>query len=314
MSRILLTGATGFVGRALVQRLIADKRAFRSAVRGISDLPGDTIAVGDIGPGTDWGAALNGVDTVLHLAGRAHILAAEREPLAQFRKVNAQGTARLAQQAEVAGARRFVLLSSVKAALDTSDLTPVTEIVPPVPRTPYGISKLEGEQALRAAARKMETVTLRPPLVYGPGVRANFLALLKLVDQGVPLPLASVHNLRSLIALDNLVDAILTAAGSPAAAGGTFYVTDDYPLSTPDLIRSLARAFNRSARLLPFSSTLMKAAAGVLGRSEAADSLLGSLVVSDAQFRAATGWRAPIVAQAAFADAAAWYKQAKGRT
>jgi nucleoside-diphosphate-sugar epimerase len=313
MSRILVTGATGFVGQGLLQRLIADNRPFRSAIRGVSDLPGDAVAIGDIGPDTDWASALDGVDAVLHLAGRAHILAAERDSLVAFRKVNVQGTAHLAQQAEAAGVRRFVLLSSVKAALDTSGLSPVTETEQAVPRTPYGISKLEGEQALRAAAGKMEIVILRPPLVYGPGVRANFLSLMNLVDRRIPLPLGSVRNLRSLIARDNLVDAILTAADTPGAAGGMFYVTDGQPLSTPNLIRALGRALGRPANLLPFPTSMMKLAATALGRAEAADSLLGSLVVSDLAFRAATGWSPPMTAQNAFAEVAAWYKRAKGR-
>jgi nucleoside-diphosphate-sugar epimerase len=313
MTRILVTGATGFVGQGLIQRLTADKRPFRSAVRGVTGLAGETIAVGDIGPETDWASALDGIDTVFHLAGRAHIFASERDPLAGFRKVNALGTARLAEQAEAAGVRRFVLLSSVKAALDTSGLTPVTENEPPTPRTPYGISKLEGEQALRAAAGKMEIVILRPPLVYGPGVRANFLALLKLVDRGIPLPLGSVRNLRSLIARDNLVDAILTAADAHAAVRGTFYVTDGPPLSTPDLIRELARALGKQAKLMPFPRQLMRLTAAAMGRADAADSLLGSLVVSDAALRAATGWGPPLTARTAFAEVAAWYKQAKGR-
>jgi nucleoside-diphosphate-sugar epimerase len=313
MTRILVTGATGFVGQGLVQRLIADKRLFRSAVRGASGLPGDTIAIGDIGPETDWASALDGIDTVFHLAGRAHIFASERDPLAAFRKVNTLGTARLAEQAEAAGVRRFVLLSSVKAALDTSGLTPVTESEPPAPRTPYGISKLQGEQALRAAAGKMEIVILRPPLVYGPGVRANFLALLKMVDRGIPLPLGSVRNLRNLIARGNLVDAILKVSEGPAAVGGTFYVTDGAPLSTSDLIRELARALGKPTRLMPFPQQLMRLTAAVLRRADAADSLLGSLVVSDAALRAATGWVPPLTARAAFAEVAAWYKQAKGR-
>lgn len=310
MSRILVTGATGFVGQGLIARLTGDGRSFRSAVRTPGE--GDAAVVGDIGPETDWTAALDGIDVVVHLAGRAHVVKAEADPLAAFRKVNAAGTARLAEQAARAGVRRFVLISSVKAAADVSGRTALTEADPPTPKTPYGLSKLEGERALLAAAGKMETVILRPPLVYGPGVGANFLLLLKLVDRGIPLPLGSVRNLRSLIARDNLVDAILTAIDVPGAAGGTFYVTDGTRFSTPDLIRSLAAALGRSARLLPFPPSLLRLPTALLRRSDAANSLLGSLVVDDTAFRAATGWRPPVTAAQAFADVAAWYSQPKG--
>lgn len=311
MSRILVTGATGFVGQGLLARLSAEGRAFRSAVRR-AGIEGDSTVVGEIGPDTDWTAAVDGVDTVVHLAGRAHIFGADTDPLAQFRRVNAAGTARLASQAEQAGVRRFVLVSSVKAAADVGGWTPLTERDPPQPTTPYGVSKLEGERALLAAAGKMEAVILRPPLVYGPGVRANFYALLRLVDRGMPLPLASVRNLRSLIARENLADAIVTSLDAPGAAGGTFYVADGEAVSTPDLIRDLAIALGTRPRLVPFPSSLLRLGASVLGRAESADSLLGSLVVDDTAFRTATGWRPPVTAAEAFAGVAAWYKQAKG--
>jgi len=310
VSRILVTGATGFVGQGLVARLAADGRAFRSAVRECGG--GNAVAVGDIGPDTDWTAALEGIDAVVHLAGRAHVFGAEADALTAFRKINNAGTARLAEQAAHAGVRRFVLVSSVKAAADVTGLKAVTEADAPTPKTPYGLSKLEGERALLAAAGKMETVILRPPLVYGPGVRANFLALLKLVDRGIPLPLGSVRNLRSLVARDNLADAILTAIDAPGVAGGTFYVTDGAPLSTPDLIRGLAQTLGRSARLFPFPSALLRFPAALIGRADAADSLLGSLVVDDTAFRVAAGWRPPATAAQAFAEVAAWYKRAKG--
>lgn len=306
--RILVTGATGFVGSAVLAWLAAEGRPLRAAVRRSAGLA-DEVPIGDIGPDTDWRAAVDGIDTVVHLAGRAHVLRKEPDALAAFRRVNEAGTARLAAHAQEAGVRRFVLVSSVKAAGETSGDRPLVETDPPHPTTPYGISKLEGEQALLAAAGGMETVILRPPLVYGPGVRANFLALLKLIERGAPLPLASVRNRRSLIAVDNLVDAILTAIDAPGAAGGTFYVTDGPPLSTPDLIRALARALGKEAILLPSPPGLLRFAARLVGRGEAADSLLGSLAVDDAAFRIVSGWRPSRTPEQAFAAVASWYKR-----
>ncbi len=312
MSRVLVTGATGFIGRGLVERCVTDGIALRAALRTPSPLPVETVVVGEIGPDTDWRAALQGIDAVVHLAGRAHVVRHETDALAQFRRVNAAGTARLAVQAEAAGVRRFVLVSSVKAAADTS-ARPLTETDPATPGTPYGISKLEGEAALAAAAHRMETVILRPPLVYGPGVAANFRALLRLVDSGWPLPLSAVSNRRSLIARDNLMDAIVVALAAPGAACGVFYVSDGEPLSTPALIRALGQALSRPVRLFAMPPSWLRAAAAALGRSDAADSLLASLEIDGSAFRAATGWRPRLSQEEAFADVTAWYRIAKKR-
>jgi nucleoside-diphosphate-sugar epimerase len=303
---VLITGATGFVGQGLVGHLKAEGRPLRLAVRAEGN--DGSVAVGDIGPDTDWGRALEGVDTVVHLAGRAHVMAKERDPLSQFRKVNAAGTKRLAEQAERAGVRRFVLISSVKAAADTTGESAIAETEPADPRTPYGISKLEGERALWDTARKMDAVVLRPPLVYGPGVKANFRALLRLVDSGLPLPLRSVRNRRSVISRDNLVSAIAAAMAASGAPGKTFYVTEGAPISTPTLVRHLARALGKPARLLSISPALMTGLAILAGRRETADSLLGSLAVNGFAFRAATGWQPPVTQEAAFDDVAKWYK------
>jgi len=303
---VLITGATGFVGQGLVGHLKAEGRPLRLAVRAEGN--DGSVAVGDIGPDTDWARALEGVDTVVHLAGRAHVMAKERDPLSQFRKVNAAGTKRLAEQAERAGVRRFVLISSVKAAADTTGESAIAETEPADPRTPYGISKLEGERALWDTARKMDAVVLRPPLVYGPGVKANFRALLRLVDSGLPLPLRSVRNRRSVISRDNLVSAIAAAMAASGAPGKTFYVTEGAPISTPTLVRHLARALGKPARLLSISPALMTGLAILAGRRETADSLLGSLAVNGFAFRAATGWQPPVTQEAAFDDVAKWYK------
>jgi nucleoside-diphosphate-sugar epimerase len=308
---VLITGATGFVGQGLVAHLRGEGRRIRLAARETAD--GDSVAIGDIGPDTDWSRALDGIDTVIHLAGRAHVTAKDRDALARFRAVNAAGTRRLAEQAEQAGVRRFVLISSVKAAADTTGEHAIQESELANPRTPYGISKLEGEQALWDTARTMDAVVLRPPLVYGPGVRANFRALLRLVDSGLPLPLGGVRNRRSMIARDNLVSAIAAAISASGAPGKTFYVTEGPPLSTPTLIRSLARALGKPARLMSFSPSLITALAVLAGRREAADSLLGSLAVNGLAFRAATGWMPPVTQEAAFEDVAKWYLQSVGR-
>jgi nucleoside-diphosphate-sugar epimerase len=309
---ILVTGATGFVGQGLVAHLRAAGQPIRLAVREGRDAGGDVVTIGDIGPDTDWSRALVGIDTVVHLAGRAHVMTKSRDALTQFRRVNASGTECLARQAEAAGVRRFVLVSSVKAAADSTGLHALRETDLANPRSPYGISKLEGEQALWAAARRMEAVVLRPPLVYGPGVRANFRALLRLVDTGLPLPLGAVQNRRSLIARANLVDAIAVATTANGVVGKTFFVTDGPASSTPTLIRGLGLALGKRVRLMSFSPVLMTLLAALAGRRETAESLLGSLAVSGAAFRAATGWTPPVPQQMAFNEVAAWYKQAKG--
>jgi nucleoside-diphosphate-sugar epimerase len=310
---ILVTGANGFVGRGLAAHLRAAGRPVRLAVREADGAGEDRIAIGDIGVGTDWSPALDGVDTVIHLAGRAHVTKKQRDALTLFRRVNAAGTQSLARQAEAAGVRRFVLLSSVKAAADRTGEHALVETDPAAPRSPYGISKLEGELALWDAARRMEAVVLRPPLVYGPGVKANFRALLKLVDSGLPLPIAAVHNRRSLIALDNLVDAIATAATANGVVGKTFFVTDGAAISTPALVRGLGLALGRPVRMMSFSPPLMTLLAALVGRRDVAESLLGSLAVNGSAFRAATGWTPPVPRQMALNAVAAWYRAERKR-
>jgi nucleoside-diphosphate-sugar epimerase len=233
------------------------------------------------------------VSAVVHLAARVHITReAAANPLEQFRRVNVAGTERLLRQAIAAGVRRFVYLSSVKV---NGESGAYSETDPPRPEDPYAISKSEAEQVLAAVAREgvIETVTVRPPLVYGPGARANFHALLRAVRGGVPLPLGAVRNRRSLVGLDNLVDFIITCLTHPAAAGQMFFVSDGEDLSTAELIRRIARAFDRPARLIPVPEPVLYAAATLLGQRAAARKTLGSLHVDISKAKHLLGWMPP---------------------
>ena len=311
----LITGATGFVGNILVNTLRAQGRAVRRALRRPQKyaLPGDTI-VSDIGPDTDWSAALTGVDCVVHLAARVHMLQeTTADALAAYRRINVDGTRRLARQAAAAGIRRFVFLSSIKVNGEATAGRAFAEIDEPAPEDAYGVSKREAEDVLRDISTHsgMEVVILRPPLVYGPGVKGNFLRLLRVIDHGLPLPLASVNNRRSLVHVANLVDAIVTCMDAPAATGQTFLVSDGEELSTPDLIRRLAAGMGRTARLLPCPVKLLEWSAGVCGQSAALSRLTGSLVINTSKLRQSLGWRPRIQLDQGLIDTARWYHQAK---
>jgi len=293
-----VTGAGGFVGTALCRTLVARGHDVVGAVRrGRLALPGvATVEVGDVGPDTDWGAALAGVETVVHLAARVHVMNDRTgDPLAEYRRVNVDGSRRLAERAATAGVRRLVHVSSVKVHGDASLERPFTERDPAAPGDPYGISKAEAENAMAAvaAATGMDLVMVRPPLVYGPGVKGNFHTLVAALRRGLPLPLAGVVNRRSLIFVGNLADALALCAEHPAAAGETFLVRDGEDVSTPQLVRKLGKALGRPARLIAVPTGMVRLAAWLLGRSGAADRLFGSLAVDDAEIRRRLGWRPP---------------------
>jgi nucleoside-diphosphate-sugar epimerase len=298
-SRILVTGATGFVGRALVGRLLADGRRVRAAVRPASAaLPAgiETVTVADIGPDTDWRAAIAGVDAIVHLAARAHVLRdSSADAHALYRVVNTLGALRLAEAAAAAGVRRFVFLSSVRVHGDRTSGAPFDESSPLAAEDPYGRSKADAERGLAAlaAAGRLDPVVLRPPLVYGPGARGNFARLAALVARGVPLPFGAVRNRRSLIYVGNLVDAIVRTIDHPAAAGETFMVSDGEDLSTPELVRRVARALGRPARLVPVPPVLLRLAGTLAGRSDDAARLLDDLVVDSTRIHERLGWRPP---------------------
>lgn len=301
---ILVTGASGFVGQALSAALQHQGHDVRRVVRQAS-MPGD-VAVGDVGEHTDWSSALgSGVDAVVHLAARAHVMHDKlADPLAEYRRVNVQGTANLARQAAQAGVRRFVFISSVKVNGEaTQPGQPFTPDDAPAPQDDYGLSKHEAEQALWQVAREtgMEVVVIRPPLVYGPGVKGNFARMVQWVRQGVPLPLGAVHNRRSLVALDNLVDFIALCASperTPQAANQVFLVSDGDDVSTTELLRRVAHAYRVPDRLVPVPVPWMRGAARVLGKAAVADRLLGTLQVDSSKARDLLGWSPPVSMQA----------------
>lgn len=249
--KALVTGATGFVGKALCAGLSASGYGVVPAVRCNSGLPHEMV-VGNLDASTDWRSALSGCDAVVHLAARVHVMDdTSQNPLALYRETNTEATLNLARRAAQAGVKRFIFISTIKVNGEGRD-EPYRETDAPAPKDAYAISKWEAEQGLQRIAREtgLEVVILRPPLVYGPGVKANFLRLMRTVEKGWPLPLGAIRNRRSLLYLGNFVDAIRLCVEHPAAAGQTFLVDDGQPVSTPDLIRAVAHAMGRPARLL----------------------------------------------------------------
>jgi nucleoside-diphosphate-sugar epimerase len=291
--KALVTGANGFIGRHLCRLLETSGLSVTQAVRVAR--PG-AVAIGDIDGNTDWHAVLRGVDAVVHLAARAHILKeTASDPLASFREINTDGTLNLARQAALSGVRRFVLVSSIGVHGLLSNERPFTVNDPACPHDAYARSKWEAELGLQAISGStgMEVIVIRPPLVYGPGVGANFRRLMKLAASGFPLPLAAIENRRSLVYVDNLCDLIRTCLAHPAAAGHTFLVSDDRDLSTPDLFRLLARTMGKNIRLFPMPVSLLRIAGRVFGYSSEIERLCGSLCVDISHTKAVLGWRPP---------------------
>jgi UDP-glucose 4-epimerase len=315
--RILVTGASGFIGSALVPALKAAGCAIQRAVRRAPEEQtpeGETLSVGEIDGATDWAKALRGIETVVHLAARTHVLReTAADALAAYRRVNVDGTRRLATQAAAAGVRRLVFLSSIKVNGERTFARPYTEDDTPQPEDAYGTTKWEAEQVLRAIEREtgLEVVILRPPLVYGPGVKGNFLRLMKLASRGWPLPLASVRNRRSLVYVGNLVDAILACIKAPAAAGRTFLVADGHDLSTPELVRALAKCLAVPPRLYPFPPTLLMLGATLLGKREEASRVLGSLQVGSSRIRRELGWKPSHTMEEGLAETVRWFRVAR---
>ena len=310
METVLVTGANGFVGQALCDALASSGRRIRRTVRVAQPGFRDAVATGDIGPDTDWSAALEDVGCIVHLAARTHVLReTAANPLAEYRLTNVAGTERLARSAAARGVRRLVFLSSVKVHGESTGARPYTEDDAPRPEDDYGASKWEAEQALAriAAETGLQVVVLRPPLVYGPGVKGNFLRLMGLVARGVPLPFGAIGNRRSFIYLGNLAHAIVQAIDAPRAAGRTYLAADGEDLSTPELVRGLASALGVKARLVSCPLMPLKLAAAIVGRSAEFARLTGSLQVDSARLRRELDWRPRYSLSQGLAESARWY-------
>jgi UDP-4-keto-D-QuiNAc 4-reductase len=297
--KVLVTGATGFVGGALVRRLVRDGVTVRAACRSrpAVALDAEVVCNLDVASHTDWAGALDAIDVVVHCAARVHVMRErELDPLAQFRSCNVDGTLALASQAAAAGVRRFVLVSSigVHGAMTTEGRPFHPEDVP-APHSPYAISKLEAEEGLRSLAERtsLEIVVVRPPLVYGPGAPGNFARLLHAVRHRWPLPFGSVHNQRSLISLDNLVDVLTLVCHHPAASGAPLLVSDGHDISTTSLLRQIGVALGSPPRLLSVPERILRGGLRLVGRHELILSLVDSLQIDISATRDRLAWSPP---------------------
>lgn len=318
MPFLLVTGADGFVGRAL----LAEAGARGVRVRGVTRRPcrldsgAENVAVGAMDGDTDWRAALDeGVEAVIHLAARVHVMRdTHADPLAEFLKVNLEGTANLARQAARAGVRRFVFVSSIKVnGEQTADEQVFTASGEPHPQDSYAVSKWRAEQALREIGGEtgMEIVIVRPPLIYGPGVKGNLLQLLQAVEKGIPLPFARVHNVRSMLYVGNLVDILLLCATHPAAAGRTYLLRDGEDVAVPELIALLAQGLQKKPRLFAFPLWLLRLSMTAAGLRGAYERLTGSLRIDDAPIRRELGWTPRFSPRQGLPATAAHYREAR---
>lgn len=314
--RLLVTGASGFVGQAVCVQALRRGLTVRAALRKYGELPGsvEPALVGEINGTTDWGGVLRDVDIVIHLAARVHVMHDEAsDPLEEFRRVNVAGTEHLARSAAASGVKRLVYVSSIKVNGEATDGgTKFSEIDSPCPQDPYGVSKHEAEQVLQriAAETGLEVVIVRPPLVYGAGVKGNFDQMLKVLAQGVPLPLASVRNLRSLVYVENLADALILCATHPAAAGQIYLVSDGEAVSTSVLLRQLGDGMGHPARLFPWPPALLRLAGRLIGKAAQVERLLGSLQVNSGRIRRELNWMPPYTLQQGLQATAEWYRNA----
>ena len=316
MQKILVTGPDGFVGYCLCERLLRDGFHVRGAQFAPAPLPQgcESVVVGDLAEATNWAEALAGVDRVVHLAARVHIMDDDAsDPLEAFRHVNVEGTRKLAEAAVRAGVKRFVFISSIKVLGEATTGRPFFADDTASPEDPYGNSKLEAEQLLTQLSQEsaMEVTIVRPPLVYGPGVRANFLKLLTAVNKGIPLPFKLIKNQRSLIFVDNLVDFLVCCLSHEKAGNEAFLVSDGQDLSTAELVRAIAKAAGRRSMLLPVPPSVMKLAGSLLGKRPEVERLCGSLAVDISKNRDLLGWTPPVSVEDGLKETVQWFLKEK---
>lgn len=306
--KVLITGASGFIGRCLVATLVAAGADVKAAIRNSavsSAIHGaELVVVGNIDATTDWKVALNGVNCVVHLAARVHVMQDnEKDLLAEFQRVNVLGTMQLARQAVDFGVSRFVFISSVGVNGAETFGDPFTVDDAAVPHSAYAQSKYEAELELKLLSDQtgLEVVIIRSPLVYGPNAPGNFGSLQRWLERGLPLPLGAIYNKRSLVELNNLVDLIIKCTVHSAAANQTFLVSDGEDISTSELIRRIGNAIDRPAWLISIPASWLKFAAAVIGKRDVAQRLCGSLQVDIAKTRRVLGWTAPLSVDAGLA-------------
>jgi nucleoside-diphosphate-sugar epimerase len=319
MSRVLVTGANGFVGSVLCPLLAERGYVVRAALRESRRAPtgvAERVIIGGLDGDTQWSTAVSGVDGVIHLAARVHVSSGSAAGAAQFLTANTHGTRRLAEQAAQHGVRRLIYLSSVKVNGEETTTGAYSADDVPQPRDAYGLSKWRAEQALReaASATRMQAVIVRSPLVYGVGVRANFLRLLNWVDRERWLPLGSIHNRRSLVSVWALCDLLARLLDHPAAPDRTWMISDGDDVSTPELVRRIARAMGRRPRLFPIPPSVLRVAGGLVGKAAEMRRLCGSLVVDTMPARTVLAWSPPLSMEEALARTAAWYHSCGGVT
>lgn len=325
ISKVLVTGANGFIGRAVCRSLskagfspIAGLRsesvwpALHAAVPEVNDF----VVIGNLGEMTECGASLDNVTVIIHLAARVHIMAdGSLDGLKEFRRVNVNGTASLARAAAARGVRRMVFVSTAKVNGESTSGKPFTEADPINPQNSYAVSKSEAERALRSisADTGLETVVVRPPLVYGPGVGANFLQLIRFVDCSFPIPLPKTNNLRSFVGVENLSEFLTYCVSHPRAVNQTFLISDGEDVSTRELVSKLAAGLGHQARFLPVPECALRAIARLVGKQSALDRLTGSLVVNSGRARELLQWAPPVTLDGGLAATVRWYQDKRGR-